>query len=478
MIAYVLNSTLCLLALFLIYRVLLANEKCYQFNRFYLLAALVLGLSLPSLDLFMGSDQFIFRPGDEVAGLEAEKLTAIKKAPSVFVTGHLFPENEISTGSTAPAEESSEVPVQFWIFLSYSSVAFLLLLRFIYSIYSIYKRAKGMEYVEIGTTQIRLAESYVAPHSFMDTIFVNKKDYKEGLISDEILKHEMAHIEDKHTLDILFVELLKIVFWFNPAVYLFNRAIKINHEFLADDRVLSDTRDVATYQDLLIKATQDHSKVNLASNLNFFLTKKRLLMMTKSSSLISSSIKIAALTPLIPILILLFNSRVIDSNHIQGTYETQLIPDTVAVDKNYSFVQFKTVDGDLFTGSNKLFDPKTGILRKEAIYEKGRPISIKAYNGIGQVSFRSVFEYTEGIPQKQRYYMLGQLFSEYIYPTQSRDYQGVQRYWHTEEGVMQYEAHFLMDPDNFHGKVTSFDTQGNIVEQERFENGELVDTYR
>jgi antitoxin component YwqK of YwqJK toxin-antitoxin module len=198
-------------------------------------------------------------------------------------------------------------------------------------------------------------------------------------------------------------------------------------------------------------------------------------MMTKSRSPVASSIKIAALTPLIPILILLFNSRVIDRDHILGTYETQLIPDTVAVDKNYSFVQFKTVDGDLFTGSNKLFDPKTGILKKEAIFENGRPISIKSYNGIGQVSFRSVFEHTEGIPQKQSYYMLGQLFSEYIYPTPSRGYQGVQRYWHTEEGVMQYEAHFLMDPDNFHGLVTAFDTQGNIVRQERYKNGELIE---
>jgi antitoxin component YwqK of YwqJK toxin-antitoxin module len=285
----------------------------------------------------------------------------------------------------------------------------------------------------------------------------------------------MAHIEGKHTLDILFVELLKVVFWFNPAVYLFDRAIKINHEFLADDRVLSETKDVTAYQDQLIKATQDHSKVNLASNLNFFLTKRRLLMMTKSKSLLSSSVKIASLTPLIPILILFYNTRVIDSNNIQGTYETKLIADTVKVDDNYAFTIMKTEEGEPFTGSNKLFDPKTGVLKKEAIFDNGLPTSVKSYNGVGQVSFRTVFEYSEGIPVKQRYYMLGQLFSEYIYPTHERDYQGVQRYWHTEEGVLQYEAHFLMDPDNFHGMVTAFDTQGSIIEQERYENGALVE---
>jgi antitoxin component YwqK of YwqJK toxin-antitoxin module len=198
-------------------------------------------------------------------------------------------------------------------------------------------------------------------------------------------------------------------------------------------------------------------------------------MMIKSRSLLASSIKIAALTPLVPILILLFNSRVIDRDHIQGTYETKLIADTVKVDENYAFTIMKTEEGEPFTGSNKLFDPKTGILKKEAIYENGLPTSIKTYNGVGQVSFRTVFEYSEGLPIKQRYYMLGQLFSEYIYPTPERDYQGVQRYWHTEEGVLQYEAHFLMDPDNFHGMVTAFDTQGSIIEQERYENGALVE---
>jgi antitoxin component YwqK of YwqJK toxin-antitoxin module len=198
-------------------------------------------------------------------------------------------------------------------------------------------------------------------------------------------------------------------------------------------------------------------------------------MMTKSRSLLASSVKIASLTPLIPILILFYNTRVIDSNNIQGTYDTKLISDTVTVDDNYAFTIMKTEDGEPFTGSNKLFAPKTGILKKEAIYEKGLPTSIKTYNGIGKVAFRTVFEYSEGVPQKQRYYMLGKLFSEYIYPTPSRDYQGVQRYWHTEEGVVQYEAHFLTDPDNFHGLVTEFDKLGNIVEQERYDNGELVE---
>jgi len=426
----------------------------------------------------MGPDQFIFRPGQEVAGIQAESITAVKKAPSTFVTGYIFPERGASEITTEQGTQIAQLPLNLILFYIYSFIALILLGRFIYGIYSIHKRMKGLESISIGTTSIMLSENTVAPHSFMDTIFVNKKDYKEGLISDEIIQHEMAHIDGRHTLDILLVELLKIAFWFNPAIYLFNRAIKINHEYLADDRVLIDFSDVNTYQKQLLKATEDHSKVNLASNLNFYLTKKRLMMMTKSKSLLSSSVKIALLTPLIPILILFYNTRVIDRHNIKGTYETKLIAETVAVDDTFSYIQLNTEDGEPYSGSNKLFDPKTGILETEAIYDKGMPISIKTYNGIGQVFFRNVFDYENGLPKKQRLYISGNLFMEYIYPTPERDYQGIQRYWHLEEGKIQYEAHFLNNSENFHGLVTEFDTQGNIVEQERYEDGELVETIK
>lgn len=475
MIAYVLNSTLCLLALFLIYRVLLAGEKCYQFNRFYLLIALILGISLPSLDLFMGSDQFVFRPGEEIAGIQAESITAVKKAPSTFLTGTIFPEQSSPNIITEQGIDTSMLPWGSILFSAYCFIVLVLFGRFAFNIYSIYKRKKGLETIDIGTTSIKLSENNVAPHSFMDTIFVNKQDYKKGLISDEIIKHERAHIDGKHSLDILLVELLKVIFWFNPAIYLFNRAIKINHEYLADDRVLTEFSDVNNYQQLLLKATEHHSKVNLASNLNFYLTKKRLLMMTQNKSLVAISLKIASLTPLIPILILLFNTQVIDPDNLQGTYETKLIADTLEVDDHFSYIRLNTEDGRPFTGSNKLYDPKTGILKNEAIFHNGLPMAIKSYNGFGQVSFRTVFNYNEGIPEKQRYYMLGQIFSEYIYPTPQRNYQGIQRYWDTKEGIMQYEAHFLKHPDNFHGLVTAFDSQGEITEQERYENGQLIE---
>jgi len=144
MIAYILNSTLCLLALFLIYRVLLANEKCYRFNRFYLLGAPVLGLTLPSLDFFMGTNQFIVAPNDDIAGIDAQQITAIKKAPTIFVTGNIFPDGaEPEASAVVETNTSRFFPLATVLFFGYALITLILFSRYVYGIYSIYSLRKA-----------------------------------------------------------------------------------------------------------------------------------------------------------------------------------------------------------------------------------------------------------------------------------------------------------------------------------------------
>lgn len=476
MIAYILNSTICLLALFIIYRLLLANEKCYRFNRFYLLGALVLGLALPSLDFFMGTNQFIVAPSEEIAGFDAQQITDLKKAPTILITRNLFPEFAEPHVSQVTGTTNSSFPLYTVLFFVYAFITLFLLCRYIYGIYSIYIHAKKLDHIELGTTKLKLSDSPVVPHTFMDNIFVNKQDYENGLISEQIIEHEMAHIKGFHTLDILFVELLKIIFWFNPAFYLFRKAILINHEYLADEQVLNSFKDVKGYQNQLLEVTLNHIKVNFASNLNFYLTKKRLLMMTKSKSLVRSSLKMGLLTPLVPLLILLFNTRVIDRENLSGAYETLLLADTVQVYENFKHLKWKTEEGVLFSGSNKMFDPKTGVLKRESIYDEGNLITQRSYTGLGQVFFNTVFQYDEGLPIMKTTSISGDLFSETIFITPANDYQGIQRYWDTNNGSLLYEEkYFRSDPNYLHSLVTVFDEKGNITGQERHANGKLVE---
>src|SRR5690554_2641468 len=125
-----------------------------------------------------------------------------------------------------------------------------------------------------------LNDTVKSPFSFYDRIYLNKSQWVNGKINPEILHHEQAHIQQKHTLDILFIELLKVFLWFQPFLYVFKRLMQENHEYLADEYSLSKTQDVKHYQQLILNFYNQPSKeLQLSSSFYFSNLKKRFIMM-------------------------------------------------------------------------------------------------------------------------------------------------------------------------------------------------------
>jgi len=115
-------------------------------------------------------------------------------------------------------------------------------------------------------------------------IYSNKEEYESGAIKHAVLLHEATHVRQLHSLDILFISLLQVVGWINPLYYIFRHLIQINHEYLADEIVTSHTQNIQHYQTLLLDCIEYQNHNQLASNINFLITKKRLQMMTKTTS--------------------------------------------------------------------------------------------------------------------------------------------------------------------------------------------------
>jgi hypothetical protein len=109
----------------------------------------------------------------------------------------------------------------------------------------------------------------------------------------------LTHVAQKHTFDVLFIELLKTIFWFNPIFIFYKRAIQLNHEFLADEKVIATYNNVSFYQNLLLSKANSYPIYHLTSNLNYSLTKKRLIMMTKTTSQTKAILKKIAIIPFI-----------------------------------------------------------------------------------------------------------------------------------------------------------------------------------
>ena len=285
MISYLLKSGILLLIFYAVYKLVLENEKMLRFNRAYLLASLVFSLIIPLQIVSFGagfSNRIGLIPLDELV---------IQKSSENFTSISL---NDFLTVLIA---------------VSYGVVLLLLIIRFALNLYSFYKRTKRSEVQFVAGDKVVLIEDAILPHSFWDTIFINKNEFDNGKIPSELIAHEKAHLDQKHTLDILFIEVLQIIFWFNPLLFFYKKAIKLNHEFLADEAVNKQFGAVRNYQNLLLDFASNKTTISLASNINYLITKKRLLMMTKKESPTKIVLKVSSVCVVYALLLFVFSTK-------------------------------------------------------------------------------------------------------------------------------------------------------------------------
>lgn len=284
MITYLLKSGLLLVIFYAVYKLLLENEKMFRFNRIYLLGSIIFSLIIP-LQLFSIKSFFL------------TKVKVIQLNEIMIVTNKAILDKV----------NYNEILADFLI-ISYAIIAGILVFRFVRNVYSFYNRIKKSKVEIIEGQKMVLTKESILPHSFWNAVFVNYEDFKNGKIPSELIAHEKAHLEQKHTLDILFVEVLQIVFWFNPVFVLYKKAIKLNHEFLADEAVNKQFGEVRNYQNLLLGFASQKDTISLASNINYLITKKRLLMMTKKESPTKIFLKISSVTAVYLLSLFAFNT--------------------------------------------------------------------------------------------------------------------------------------------------------------------------
>jgi hypothetical protein len=185
------------------------------------------------------------------------------------------------------------------IWTIYSVTTSILLFSFFSNIHKLNLKSKSNPVVDYENSHLVLLEEKTLPYTFLNTIFINKEQYHTRKIEKELYTHELIHVTQKHTLDVLLIELLKVFFWFNPIFIFYKKAIQLNHEFLADEKVVKAHHNVPFYQNLLISKADASSTYYLASNLNYSVTKKRFIMMTKTTSASRALLKKTVLLPIL-----------------------------------------------------------------------------------------------------------------------------------------------------------------------------------
>jgi len=338
MTAYLIKSALCLALMYGFYYVFLRNRKIYTFNRFFLIFSLLFSAVVPLLKLRLS-----FK-----LPINLDALVFANTSGIAVQNGNL-PNQYVSEGSTVNP-----------IWNVYLLVAAILFLRFVVNLYRIVRQVAKSETVSHGEFKLVLIDEQMLPYSFFKYIFLNRADYMEGAIEKDLIRHEQAHGRQWHSLDILLVELARIGFWFNPFIWFLGRAVQLNHEYLADEAVLSN-QDLSTYQKVLLQVVFRNNSIYLASKFTYSFIKKRLIMMQKKNFRSSTLRKLMTL-PLV-----IFLGLLVVQAQIVPKIETK--PSTTKVTKNKKYVVDK--NGHKVWVSTKKFTAPV-MHRSKAVSKRNR----------------------------------------------------------------------------------------------------------
>ncbi|AYN00945.1 M56 family metallopeptidase [Chryseobacterium sp. 3008163] len=203
-----------------LYYLFLAKEKTLTFNRFYLLLGLIFSYSIPFVTI--------------------ETKEIVKNKPVLLIEQEI-PQQILQNSTTMQAETFDYTQL---LQIIYFVISGILIAKMLYSILKI-KTLKGRKIIYQNRNVILLKKE-ITPFSFLNTIYLSEKYFKDQKIDERIFLHEEIHVKQKHSFDVLLIEVVKAFSWFNPFIYFYKNVMITNHEFLADEEVIIKMKTLKT----------------------------------------------------------------------------------------------------------------------------------------------------------------------------------------------------------------------------------------
>ncbi len=295
---YFLKSCLLLVLFYGAYMLFLRRETFFRSNRWYLIGGLIASIVLPMITF---TRKILVEPRI----IEPQQWVML---PTDAVEMHAVP---------------TSIDYYQLIAVGYITGALIFLLFFIADLLALHRLLKGKEYRDVHGFRFIDTNEKVSPFSYFRYIVFNSAMYSKAELAN-ILEHEKVHSSGFHTLDVLLMRVLCIVFWFNPIIWLYRKCVVQNLEFIADSEASKRIDDIRSYQLTLLKITTHESCVAVTNHFYQSLIKKRIVMLNKNQSRKRNSWKYAVILPALVAFMLLFQVRVIAQEKES---------DTVAADK-------------------------------------------------------------------------------------------------------------------------------------------------
>jgi TonB family protein len=277
---YLLESGICLGFMYLFYLAFFRKEMQFQFIRLYFIFSIAISLIIPFIE-----------------------LNPINSVPQTL------PERVIDSFVVGSDYVRDNVRVEFgfidWLFYIYILGMVLMSLRFSAKILKIGKFITECEHVSYKGYKLLISERKIDPCSFLNHIFIDRETYDSKEI-ELIIAHESVHIRQYHSFDIILFEIVSIIQWFNPFIYMIGRIARENHEFIADRFSMIHNPDIYNYQTILMNYALQNKISAITNNFSNSILFRRIKMLSTIQSSMMSYYKIATVTFLMILLTFFF----------------------------------------------------------------------------------------------------------------------------------------------------------------------------
>lgn len=289
--AYFLKVNLALAVLYICYTLLFRNDTFFRLRRCILLTIYLIAFLFPLLDIssWLSSRESV--------------------AEMVNLYSTILPQAIVPTANNValPSETNWPVIIKSCLLLLYLAGTTLLLLRCLIELATVIRTRFTNPTWKISGTTVHLLPAAEEPYSFFGWIFIAPEEYNRQTL-EEILVHEKTHVRQLHSIDVVLAELVCILCWINPFVWLLKKEISSNHEYLADEEVMLAGYNKKEYQYHLIGLEHpDMAIAKLYNNFSVLPLKRRITMLNKKRTGSVGKVKYLTLLPLAAGLLLLNN---------------------------------------------------------------------------------------------------------------------------------------------------------------------------
>lgn len=281
---YIFEATLCLTILYFLFRLFFRKDTLFRTNRFLLLMGTVVCTSLPLLQIDVPQYTTLQLPVTTIRHLLTEKDVNIERKGSVGEK-HLFGETNLFVAGKGDDTEENHanviqtIPVTLLLGGCYFIGALVVFTFLLFSTIRMRRLIHSYPACNYGKYKLIICPEKIVSFSWGNTIVLSQEDYERN--PGEILLHEQMHLQHRHTWDLLWMECIMILHWFNPAAWLLMRELREVHEYEADNGVINNGIDATEYQLLLVKKSVGTRLYSMACGFNHSKLKNRITMMLK-----------------------------------------------------------------------------------------------------------------------------------------------------------------------------------------------------